>query len=423
MADLATQYYLDEGSLGQPRAKVSYDQLKELNPLVQLHLLEPASMDVDAVAEAVEASGQKFDVVVAADQDKSSEEALNGLARRLNAKFVAAQAPGLFGSVFCDFGDEFTVNDTDGREAKTGLLKGFEALPLTGETLVTLLEGERHDLSKGDAVVFEPAAAVEGEDGGGAAAKRTAPDLSGDSYPVKRIVNPSSFTIPASPSLLSHASQYTGGRFRQLKQPLQLAFQPLGRARREMQSMPTDFGKASLGRQLTLHACFESLGRFKAQKKGRMPTPGSAADAAAFKKLVKTCDVLKEVIQTHTAAAAAKIAARKPSSSSTTTTTTKKKPLPKPPVLDEKVMEVFARTCQGSLAPICSFVGGTAAQEVLKACTGTFVPLQQYLFFDAVEVLVPEEEEEEEEGERGERGEEAVLGGLAVGRGVCGEGG
>jgi len=409
MTDLATQYYLDEESLGQPRAKASYDKLKELNPSVQLHLLEPASMDVDAVAEAVEASGQKFDVVVAADQDKSSEEALNGLARRLNAKFVAAQAPGLFGSIFCDFGDEFTVNDTDGREAKTGLLKGFEALPLTGETLVTLLEGERHDLSKGDAVIFEPAAVVEGEEGG-AAAKRTAPDLSGDPYPVKRIVNPSSFTIPAAPSLLNHPSQYTGGRFRQLKQPLQLAFQPLGQARREMKSLPTDFGKASLGRQLTLHACFESLGRFKAQKKGRMPTPGNAADAAAFKKLVKTCDVLKEVIQTHTAAAAAKAAARKPTSSSSSTTT-KKKPLPKPPVLDEKVMEIFARTCQGSLAPICSFVGGTAAQEVLKACTGTFVPLQQYLFFDAVEVLVPEEEDEEEAGEE-EEGRKRFLAGL-----------
>ena len=415
MADLATQYYLDEASLGQPRAKVSYDKLKELNPLVQLHLLEPASMDVDAVAAAVEASGQKFDVVVAADQDKSTEEALNGLARRLNAKFVAAQAPGLFGSIFCDFGDEFTVNDTDGREAKTGLLKGFEALPLTGETLVTLLEGERHDLSKGDAVVFEPAAAVEGEEGG-APAERTAPDLSGDSYPVKRIVNPSSFTIPATPSLLSHASTYTGGRFRQLKQPLQLGFQPLGQARREMKSLPTDFGKASLGRRLTLHACFESLGRFKAQKKGRMPTPGSAADAAAFKKLVKTCDVLKEVIQTHTAvavaAAAAKAAARKPSSSSSSSSnTTKKKQLTKPPVLDEKVMEIFARTCQGSLAPICSFVGGTAAQEVLKACTGTFVPLQQYLFFDAVEVLVPEEEEEGE-GEGEEEGRKRLVAGL-----------
>lgn len=406
MTDLATQYYLDEQSLGQPRATASYTKLKELNPLVHLHLLEPSSMDVDAVVDAVEASGQKFDVVVAADQDKTSEEALNRLARRLNAKFVAAQARGLFGSIFCDFGDEFIVNDTDGREAKTGLLKGFEALPLTGETLVMLVDGERHDLSKGDAVIFTPPAAGGDEESEGVA-KRTFPDMSGNSYPVKRIVNPSSFTIPASPLLLSHAREYTGGRFRQLKQPLHLAFQPMGQARREMKSLPTDFGKASLGRQLTLHACFESLGRFKAKRKGNLPIPGSAADAAAFKKLVKTCDVLKDVIQSHTAAAAAKAAAWKPSSS-----TAKKHFLPKTPVLDEKVVEIFARTCQGSLAPICSFVGGTAAQEVLKACTGTFVPLQQYLFFDAVEVLSSEEEEEDEQEEKEEGGRTRVLAGL-----------
>src|SRR6056297_3512458 len=47
MVDLATQYYLDETSLGQSRAMCSYAKLKELNPLVQLDLLEPSSMDIE----------------------------------------------------------------------------------------------------------------------------------------------------------------------------------------------------------------------------------------------------------------------------------------------------------------------------------------------------------------------------------------
>lgn len=387
MVDLATQYYLDETSLGQSRAMCSYAKLKELNPLVQLDLLEPSSMDIEAVAEAIAASGRNFDVIVAADQDKASEEALNTLARRLKAKFVAAQAPGLFGSIFCDMGDDFTVNDTDGKEAKTGLLKSFDPLPMTGETLVTLREGERHDLSKGDLVYFERTATEEdGQTKDAVRAGSADPDLETDTFTVKRIVSPSCFTVPASANLVKQVHQYSNGRFRQLKQPLQLGFQPLTLARQAMRSVPTDFGKASLGRQLTLHACFESLKRFKTHAGGRLPIPGSATDAAAFKKLVKSCDVLSDVISSHSAAIAARSAAKRPTS---------KTRAPSPPVLDEQIMEIFARTCQGSLAPICSFVGGTAAQEVLKACTGTFVPLQQYLFFDAVEVLTPESGEDE----------------------------
>lgn len=162
-----------------------------------------------------------------------------------------------------------------------------------------------------------------------------------------------------------------------MKKPQTLAFKPMAQAREELLSLPTDFGKASLGHQLTLHACFETLERFR-REKGRAPKPGSAKDANAFGKMVKACALLETVAQAQHAAAAA---ARKKKG---------KAKGPEPVEVNERVAEVFARTCRGALAPMCSVVGGTAAQEVLKACTGTFVPLRQYLFFDAVEAL-PEE--------------------------------
>jgi ubiquitin-activating enzyme E1 len=34
-----------------------------------------------------------------------------------------------------------------------------------------------------------------------------------------------------------------------------------------------------------------------------------------------------------------------------------------------------------------SFIGGVVAQEVLKACSGKFTPIHQWLYFDAVEAL------------------------------------
>ena len=120
-----------------------------------------------------------------------------------------------------------------------------------------------------------------------------------------------------------------------MKQPLKLAFKPLTEAKKEMRSLPTDFGKASASRQLTLHACFESLGRFKKQT-GHLPRPGHASDAATFLKLVKTTDLIEKVKEAQS--------------------------LKKTPVLEDQVIEIFSRTCQGSLGPICSFIGGTAAQ-------------------------------------------------------------
>lgn len=41
-------------------------------------------------------------------------------------------------------------------------------------------------------------------------------------------------------------------------------------------------------------------------------------------------------------------------------------------------------------------IGGIVAQEVLKACSGKFTPINQYLYYDAIECL-PETDLTEEE--------------------------
>lgn len=42
-------------------------------------------------------------------------------------------------------------------------------------------------------------------------------------------------------------------------------------------------------------------------------------------------------------------------------------------------MKWLSRTAQGFLAPLAAAVGGVASQEVLKAVTGKFSPLQQWV--------------------------------------------
>jgi len=49
------------------------------------------------------------------------------------------------------------------------------------------------------------------------------------------------------------------------------------------------------------------------------------------------------------------------------------------PQVNGDVVKWLSRTAQGFLAPLAAAVGGVASQEVLKAVTGKFSPLQQWV--------------------------------------------
>ncbi|KAI5175638.1 ubiquitin-activating enzyme E1 [Nematocida sp. LUAm1] len=53
------------------------------------------------------------------------------------------------------------------------------------------------------------------------------------------------------------------------------------------------------------------------------------------------------------------------------------------------VVEEFFRQPWLSISPIVSVAGGIAAHEVLKACSSKFRPLQQFMYYHALEVLPP----------------------------------
>ncbi|XP_068089586.1 ubiquitin-like modifier-activating enzyme 6 [Hyperolius riggenbachi] len=67
------------------------------------------------------------------------------------------------------------------------------------------------------------------------------------------------------------------------------------------------------------------------------------------------------------------------------------------PVLDEQLVKWLSWTSRGFLAPLAAAMGGIASQEVLKAVTGKFSPLQQWLFVDVVDIVKPLEQMSKEE--------------------------
>ena len=79
---------------------------------------------------------------------------------------------------------------------------------------------------------------------------------------------------------------------------------------------------------------------------------------------------------------------------------------------DEKLVAMLAEGAQGVIAPMAAFVGGVAGQEVLKACSGKFMPIRQFLYFDAAECCPEPPPTPAERAPRGSRydAQIAVLG-------------
>lgn len=56
--------------------------------------------------------------------------------------------------------------------------------------------------------------------------------------------------------------------------------------------------------------------------------------------------------------------------------------------IDENVVENVVNFAACCISPIAAFLGGVVAQEIVKF-TGKFLPLHQWLYFDAFEVVPP----------------------------------
>uniref|UniRef100_A0A8C5TZL5 E1 ubiquitin-activating enzyme n=1 Tax=Malurus cyaneus samueli TaxID=2593467 RepID=A0A8C5TZL5_9PASS len=67
------------------------------------------------------------------------------------------------------------------------------------------------------------------------------------------------------------------------------------------------------------------------------------------------------------------------------------------PQVNGDVVKWLSRTAQGFLPPLAAAVGGVASQEVLKAVTGKFSPLQQWLYIDVLDIVTPLEKMGSEE--------------------------
>uniref|UniRef100_A0A8D0F4U1 E1 ubiquitin-activating enzyme n=1 Tax=Strix occidentalis caurina TaxID=311401 RepID=A0A8D0F4U1_STROC len=309
--------------VGQNRAEATLPRLAELNAYVAVSSTrQPLSQDLLA----------PFQVVVLTNSSLEEQLWVGDFCHSHGIKLVVADTRGLFGQLFCDFGDDMVVTDTNGEQPLSAMVS-MVTKGCPGE--VTCLDEARHGFETGDFVTFTEVEGMEELNGCG---------------PVEiRVLGPYTFSIGDTSGFGDYVR---GGIVTQVKMPKHIRFKRLREALAEPELMITDFGKAE--RPPIMHWGWQALHRFIRQH-GRPPRPRHQGDAAEVVALTREVAPGAE--------------------------------------LDQDLLRELAFQATGDLAPVNAFIGGLAAQEVMKAVSGKFTPITQWLYFDALECL-PEENKE-----------------------------
>eukprot|EP01116_Phalansterium_solitarium_P005095 TRINITY_DN1640_c0_g1_i4.p1 TRINITY_DN1640_c0_g1~~TRINITY_DN1640_c0_g1_i4.p1 ORF type:complete len:1025 (+),score=498.95 TRINITY_DN1640_c0_g1_i4:192-3266(+) len=272
-----------------------------------------------------------FKVVVLAGQRLDLALRINALCHPAKIPFIFADTRGVFANIFCDFGEGFTVVDQNGENPSSILVSSISN---ENPGIVSVSDEHRLPFEDGDYITFTE---VQGMTELNDSAPR----------PIK-MLSPYTFSIE---DTTGYSKYKQGGYAVQVKMPKTVNFKSMQESLAAPEFLIADFAKFESPGQL--HVGWQALDAFQAQH-NRLPRPRDEADAVELVALATTIN----------GQAANKLEK-----------------------IDNKLLKLLAFGAVGELAPMTAVVGGIASQEVLKAVSGKYAPIQQWLYYDAVEIL------------------------------------
>lgn len=351
LSDLSGQFYLGENDIGKNRARACLHKLQALNQYVIIDYIDQSLDDcyTDLTSFLV-----NYNVVIACDGSLMSQKILNDYCRKTNIYFISAVNYGLFSRVFCDFGDKFTVTDKTGEEYQDLVLSSISN---DEKGLVTLLENTRHNLQDGDEVVIYQVIDNEKE-----ANKKSI----NNTHHKVHVVDKNSFCIGDTTNFRTYLRN---GVMRQLKQSVTLSFKSLFSLDKQKYGVPpfdptissSDWNFTS--RMYPLHAAYNTLDAF-IETNRRCPSVWDKDDADTFLSMV-----IKELESKYPKQFAEIISSEANKQ------------------LFERIVKVFSYTCQTVFPPLAAFIGGVVSQEVIKAITKKYMPINQFFYYECSELV------------------------------------
>ncbi|NXF71474.1 UBA1 enzyme, partial [Sclerurus mexicanus] len=294
------QFLVGESDVGQNRAEASQRALAELNPcvVVEAH-----------TGELLEAFLLSFQVVVLTESPLEEQLRVGDFCHAQGICFIVADAKGLAGQLFCDFGEHFIIDDPAEGDPVCATVQHISQ----GNPGVVTCRGTEnshgHLFCDGDLVTFS---GVEGMT-----------ELNSQEPVPVRVLDAFRLEIGDTSSFSPYRC---GGLVSQVRQPQECSYEPLCQALEEPKIQVAS--PEELPRSRSLHAAFQALHAFR-REQGRLPRPRAVADTERVLELAQSLWTQQDP-------------------------------------LDEDIVRAFASVSAGDLSPVVAVVGGLAAQEVLK---------------------------------------------------------
>ncbi|XP_058403160.1 ubiquitin-like modifier-activating enzyme 6 isoform X1 [Diceros bicornis minor] len=326
--DLGTNFFVCEDDVVnmRNRAEAVLQRIAELNPYVHV---TSSSIPLNETTDL--SFLDKYQCIILTEIKLALQKKINDFCRSRHPpiKFISADIHGIWSRLFCDFGDKFEVLDTTGEEPKEIFISNItQANP----GIVTCLENHPHKLETGQFLTFREINGMTG--------------LNGSTQQIT-VVSPFSFSIGDTTELEPYLH---GGIAVQVKTPKTFCFEPLERQIKHPKCLIADFSKPEA--PLQIHTAMLALDQFQ-ESYSRKPNVGGQKDS---EELLKLATSISETLEEK-------------------------------PEINVDIVRWLSWTAQGFLAPLAAVVGGVASQEVLKAVTGKFSPLCQWLYIEAEDIV------------------------------------
>jgi ubiquitin-activating enzyme E1 len=383
-ADLASNFLLGARDVGRDRAACCVAPLRELNKLTPVTLLEGGPL------ECTRDSLGQFTVVVLVDYARADIDRIGAYCHTNDITLLATGTYGLYGYCFADFGRDHKVSDADGEPPSAGLVIGVERSEQGATTTILRTDNkEMHGLNDGDTVIFtgvggEAKATKEGgSDSSSNNLGAWCEALEGKCMTVKRVVdkvptgkgdgstrnvtNKHAFSVHLDSASLP---PYSGGAFyftqrKNIETVKHRSFSDALVCPEETATAVYDY--TDWERPRKLHALLRALWDFgEAHEARRAPSPGDAGEAAEVVEAALSL-LVKEGILSDPAAADAGAAQKRKDT--------------------RALLMTIALGAAGQLNPMAAIFGGLVGQEVMKACSGKYVPISQFFHFEDVHAL------------------------------------
>ena len=152
---MSAQFFLRPEDVGKPRAEVTAPRLAELNSYTPVTVQSSTSGLASNLGIL-----NGFQVVVLTETSLKTQLAVNEYCHQNKIAFISTDVRGLFGNIFCDFGENFPIADETGENVASGIVASIDV-----DGLVTALDETRHGLQDGYYVTFSEVVGIEALNG------------------------------------------------------------------------------------------------------------------------------------------------------------------------------------------------------------------------------------------------------------------